>query len=248
MGFSRVWVATTTAMVAVLYLLAHSISSAGAFHTMPPALRPGRYIPPSAASRPCSSVAGGWTSGAASSVRRTIRRGRRGRPGGALRMGDSGGDKGGSVVERTLATVVYLLPLLDGLDFGENVFRVCPQLGTLLHLLLGPALGVWKNVPFMPLVMFIILQISVRRQDTSRFVRFNVQQAILVDILTVVLGLLGTAVGYLIPEGEEFMTNFAFYCLAGAVAYAVTETVRGRLANQIPLISAAAEIQIGPGR
>ena len=44
MGFSRVWVATTTAMVAVLYLLAHSISSAGAFHTMPPALRPGRYV------------------------------------------------------------------------------------------------------------------------------------------------------------------------------------------------------------
>ena len=59
------------------------------------------------------------------------------------------------------------------------------------------------------------------------------------DILTVVLGLLGTAVGYLIPEGEEFMTNFAFYCLAGAVAYAVTETVRGRLANQVCFLACA---------
>ncbi|CAM9398949.1 unnamed protein product, partial [Hapterophycus canaliculatus] len=58
--------------------------------------------------------------------------------------------------------------------------------------------------------------------------------------------LLGTAAGYVTPEGEQFMTNFAFYCLVGAVAYAVAETARGRKANQIPLISAAAEIQLGP--
>ena len=53
------------------------------------------------------------------------------------------------------------------------------------------------------------------------------------DILTVVLGLLGTAAGYVTPEGEQFMTNFAFYCLVGAVAYAVAETARGRMANQV---------------
>lgn len=67
----------------------------------------------------------------------------------------------------------------------------------------------------------------------ARFIRFNVQQAILVDILTVVLGLLGTAAGYVMPEGEQFMTNFAFYCLVGAVVYAVAETARGRMANQV---------------
>lgn len=67
----------------------------------------------------------------------------------------------------------------------------------------------------------------------ARFIRFNVQQAILVDILTVVLGLLGTAAGYVAPEGEQFVTNFAFYCLVGAVAYAVAETARGKMANQV---------------
>ncbi|CAN0154493.1 unnamed protein product [Laminaria digitata] len=137
--------------------------------------------------------------------------------------------------------------MLDGIECGENVFRVVPQLGVAAHTVLAPALAVWDNVPFMPLVMFIILQVSVRRQNTSRFIRFNIQQAILVDILTVVLGLLGTAVGTLVPEGEQFLTNFSFYCLAAAVAYAVGETARGRVANQIPLISAAAEIQLGPG-
>lgn len=51
--------------------------------------------------------------------------------------------------------------------------------------------------------------------------------------MTVVLGLLGTAAGYVTPEGEQFMSNFAFYCLIGAVAYAVAETARGRVANQV---------------
>ncbi|CAM9967518.1 unnamed protein product [Ectocarpus sp. 8 AP-2014] len=165
----------------------------------------------------------------------------------SMKASGQGGGKGESVRNRALGTVVYLLPMLDGLDCGRDVFHAVPMLGSLVHGLLAPALAIWDNVPFMPLVMFIILQVSVRRQDTSRFIRFNVQQAILVDILTVVLGLLGTAAGYVAPEGEQFVTNFAFYCLVGAVAYAVAETARGKMANQqIPLISAAAEIQLGP--
>ncbi|CAN0303427.1 unnamed protein product [Ectocarpus sp. 12 AP-2014] len=165
----------------------------------------------------------------------------------SMKASGQGGGKGESVRNRALGTVVYLLPMLDGLDCGRDVFHAVPMLGSLVHGVLAPALAIWDNVPFMPLVMFIILQVSVRRQDTSRFIRFNVQQAILVDILTVVLGLLGTAAGYVAPEGEEFVTNFAFYCLVGAVAYAVAETARGKMANQqIPLISAAAEIQLGP--
>ena len=58
--------------------------------------------------------------------------------------------------------------MLDGIECGENVFRVVPQLGGAVHTVLAPALAVWDNVPFLPIVMFIILQVSVRRQNTSR--------------------------------------------------------------------------------
>ncbi|CAM9775572.1 unnamed protein product [Ectocarpus sp. 6 AP-2014] len=209
----------------------------------------------------CSSSTGWWCSlpRASSSHRRrhgaaeTVSRRRRGTAAAtattllSMKASGQGGGKGESVRNRALGTVVYLLPMLDGLDCGRDVFHAVPMLGSLVHGVLAPALAIWDNVPFMPLVMFIILQVSVRRQDTSRFIRFNVQQAILVDILTVVLGLLGTAAGYVAPEGEQFVTNFAFYCLVGAVAYAVAETAKGKMANQqIPLISAAAEIQLGP--
>lgn len=63
---------------------------------------------------------------------------------------------------------VYLLPMLDGLECGDDVFNAMPMLGNLVHAILAPALAIWDNVPFMPLVMFIILQVSVRRQGTSR--------------------------------------------------------------------------------
>lgn len=66
------------------------------------------------------------------------------------------------------ARQVYLLPMLDGLEFGRDVFHAVPALGSAVHIVLAPALAVWDHVPFMPIVMFIILQISVRRQDTSR--------------------------------------------------------------------------------
>ena len=58
--------------------------------------------------------------------------------------------------------------MLDGLEFGHDVFHAVPALGSVVHAVLAPALAVWDNVPFMPLVMFIILQVSVKRQDTSR--------------------------------------------------------------------------------
>lgn len=93
-----------------------------------------------------------------------------------------------------------------------------------------------KNVPSLPLLPPVDDAAAASVGDHThhaRFIRFNVQQAILVDILTVVLGLLGTAAGYVAPEGEQFFTNFAFYCLVGAVAYAVAETARGKVANQV---------------
>ncbi len=71
-------------------------------------------------------------------------------------------------MQRTSTHQVYLLPMLDGLEFGRDVFHAVPALGSAVHIVLAPALAVWDHVPFMPIVMFIILQVSVRRQDTSR--------------------------------------------------------------------------------
>lgn len=139
------------------------------------------------------------------------------------------------------------MPLLDGIEEGKNLFRVLPELKSVVYTVLAPPLALWDNVPFLPLVTFILLTIIAREQNTSRFVRFNIQQAILVDVLSIVLGLFGSGLGLIVPDGgTEVVTNFSFYCLVAAVAYATTENVRGRVPNQIPIISAAADMQIGP--
>lgn len=67
----------------------------------------------------------------------------------------------------------------------------------------------------------------------ARFVRFNIQQAVLVDVGLLVLGLFNSVVGALMPMGSPAVTNFSFYCLCAAVLYACVETMRGRLPNQV---------------
>lgn len=52
--------------------------------------------------------------------------------------------------------------------------------------------------------------------------------------MSIVLGLFGSGLGLIVPDGgTEVVTNFSFYCLVAAVAYATTENVRGRVPNQV---------------
>lgn len=91
----------------------------------------------------------------------------------ALRMswGEQNGGGGGGGMGlgiRALGTLPYLLPLLDGVENGENLFRVMPQLGTVVYTLLGPLVALWDNVTFLPLITFILLSIAAREQRTPR--------------------------------------------------------------------------------
>lgn len=44
----------------------------------------------------------------------------------------------------------------------------------------------------------------------------------------------------------EPLDNFIFYCIIASCAYAVVQNLRGREPNDIPVISEAAWMQIGP--
>lgn len=87
-----------------------------------------------------------------------------------MRQGGSGGAGGGQlpIQIRLLATLPYLMPLLDGIEEGKNLFRVLPELKSVVYTVLAPPLALWDNVPFLPLVTFILLTIIAREQNTSR--------------------------------------------------------------------------------
>jgi len=151
------------------------------------------------------------------------------------------------VANRSLASVSYLLPLLDGLHYGRYLFMQVPQLSLAL-LPLFPAISVFEQARWLQIVAFFGLALGVaNNRNMPTFTRFNAQQAILLDILQIVpdllLGNKGPAPGndFLI-QATIIASNTVFIyvylcCLAGAVASLNGKAVR------LPLLGSAAESQ-----
>lgn len=86
---------------------------------------------------------------------------------GERRTGGGGGGKL-PIQLRLLATLPYMMPILDGIKNGDNVFRLVPELKSAVYTVLAPLLAVWDNIPFLPLLTFILLSIYAREQNSSR--------------------------------------------------------------------------------
>jgi len=148
-------------------------------------------------------------------------------------------------LERFYASILYLLPLLDGIVFGVFLFKQFPPL-QLLFLPILPLLQVYNSFPFAGLIIFFVLLFGVvRNANISHFIRFNTMQAILLDIVLIlcrlVLQLVESAIQ--VPLVIETFYNTVFLGIIAAVVYAVVQSVRGLYA-EIPAISDAVNIQV----
>lgn len=93
-----------------------------------------------------------------------------------------------TVSDRIFASLPYLLPLVDGLMFGRFLFQQFPVLQLLL-IPLAPLMQIY-SLPFASLVIFFALYLGVvRNENISHFIRFNAMQAILLDIVLMLCGL-----------------------------------------------------------
>lgn len=150
-----------------------------------------------------------------------------------------------SVADRIFACLPYLLPLIAGLQFGAFLFRQFPFLAV-LFLPLQPLLAIYYSFPFAGLIIFFILLFAVVRNDNiSHFIRFNTMQAILLDIVLIVSGLV---VGLLTKGIDarlvvETLSNMLFLGTLAAVIYSVVQSLMGRYA-EIPTISEAVHMQV----
>ena len=84
----------------------------------------------------------------------------------------------------------------------------------------------------------------------SREVRFNSQQAVLIDVALIFPQILGEAVSDAdakLPRAiMEPCSNFVWIAYVSLVVYCVTSNLRGKKPDQIPFISSTAEYVIGP--
>jgi len=147
--------------------------------------------------------------------------------------------------QRLLAVLAYLLPWSDGIEFGASLFGLFP----LLQLLAVPALPVLalqRLVPFGGFLLFLALFLGVvRNQKVPYFIRFNVLQAILIDIVLILLSLAFRVL--LAPLGAGFalrtLSNTVFLGTLLLVLFAVVQCIRGKEPD-IPTVSEAVRIQL----
>ena len=159
-------------------------------------------------------------------------------------MNSTGAMQGPPIWQRLLAAAAYMLPWSDGIPFGQGLFGLFPILAW-LQLPALPLVMVQQLVPFGSLVLFLVLFLAVvRNARVPYFIRYSVLQAILVDILLVLINL---AFGVLRLNGGNFagrtLSNTVFLGILVLVGFGVVESLRGKEAD-IPTVSEAVRMQL----
>ncbi|MBE9170172.1 hypothetical protein IQ238_22505 [Pleurocapsales cyanobacterium LEGE 06147] len=148
--------------------------------------------------------------------------------------------------DRFFAAIVYMIPLVYAMPFGQFLFAQFPFL-TLLQIPLIPITVVYSSIPFAGLIVFFILFAAVvRNERINHFIRFNTMQAILINIIlflcSIVLGLLARGLGSTNLLAQT-LYNVIFIGSLAACLYSIVQSILGRYA-EIPTISDAAYSQV----
>ena len=150
--------------------------------------------------------------------------------------------------DRIFAALVYLLPLYSAFAFGDSIFQQIPFLGAALVIVLTPLAFLYSSLgSFGSLIIFFVLFLAVvRNPRISHFIRFNTMQAILIDILVSLLGLVLKFFDERLGASFvlETLFNVVFLGAFAACVYSIIQSVIGKYAD-IPTISEAAYSQVG---
>ena len=153
---------------------------------------------------------------------------------------------GTPIWQRVLSGLAYLLPFSDALPFGGPLLQQFPFLGVVALPAL-PLLTFQQLIPFGGLVIFLALYLAVvRNQQVPYLIRFHALQAILLDIVLMVIGLATGPVLHLNPMGgfvERTLANTVFLGALVLALFGLVQSLRGQEAD-IPTVSDAVRMQL----
>ena len=150
------------------------------------------------------------------------------------------------IKDRIFGALVYLIPLYSALPFGADLFRQFPVL-SFIQIPLLPLAFVYSAIPFGSLIVFFVLFLAVvRNEKIPHFIRFNTMQAILVDIVLSLLGILFFNIiepGVLPSLISITLFNVVFTAVLAVCIYSISQCAVGRY-PEIPAISEAVYTQV----
>ena len=150
--------------------------------------------------------------------------------------------------QRLLAPLAYLLPWSDAIPFGSSLFQQYPWMQWFTLPVLPLAL-LERSVPFGLgglLLFFVLFLAVVRNPNVPYFLRFNTLQALLTDIILIVLTF---AFGILLQPlagGSLLVGTLSSTLVIATLAilmFALVECLRGKEPD-LPGISQAARMQL----
>ncbi|MCT0224314.1 Tic20 family protein [Synechococcus sp. CS-1328] len=153
--------------------------------------------------------------------------------------------QGPPIWQRLLAALLYALPWADAVPFGRALFGLFPALQWLTLPALPLAL-LQNQIPFGGFLLFLVLFLAVvRNPKVPYLIRFNALQAILIDIVLILVSLAFNVL--LAPLGGGFalrtLSNTVFLGTLVLVLFAVIQCLRGKEAD-IPSLSEAVRMQL----
>lgn len=147
-----------------------------------------------------------------------------------------------TTLDKIYSILPYLFPLLDGLQYGRFLLQGedNPIINTIALFYV-----VYRNIPFSGFIAFFAINFLSNNPKLNRLIRWNLSQAIWVDIALIVPGLLGgigkaalPALGVQIPGGVgEVLDDGVFFALLGVLLYCVGSSLIGREPGGIPFVS-----------
>jgi len=152
--------------------------------------------------------------------------------------------------QRLVALLPYSLTWSDALPFGRDLFGSFPPLGALMlpamPALLIQNLGSIGGMNLGGLLLFVLLFAAVVRNPQVPYsIRFNTLQALMLDILLVVSGLVFQLLQSLLGGGLLIRTlaNTLFLGTLLVLLFTVVQVLRGKEAD-LPTLSEAVRMQL----
>jgi len=156
-------------------------------------------------------------------------------------------EKEPTMSDKVVSVLPYLFPLMDGLQYGRFLLGSDDAGANPFVVILAVLYSLYRSIPFSGFVAFFALNILSGNPSINRLVRYNMQQAIYLDIalffpslLTGLGGLIAQGAGFSVPSAVgELFSDVMFGTLLLTLAYCAVSSFIGKEPDSIPLISQA---------
>ena len=149
--------------------------------------------------------------------------------------------------DKIISVLPYLFPLMDGLQYGRFLLSADDAAANPFVIALALLYSLYRSIPFSGFVAFFALNFLSGNPSLNRLVRFNMQQAIFLDIALIfpslIIGLGGFVAGAvgspLSNAAGEIFSDVLFGTLLLILAYCAGSSLLGKEPSSIPIISQA---------